>query len=867
MKYTILIYLLFLCSLHVQAQKKEVDTTAYKTWKRIDKKSLSFNGEWMFYSAVYQDIDQENENEIILKNIKNDRQLILKNTEELNFIGTKDWVKYTKNDSTFLYSLATNKKRFWNVKDYTQSIKGTDLLFYIQYGPYVNGKSLKKIVYYDIEKNDSIVIRSIKDFSIIDDRKLLVFAQEINNETYLKSGRIGGVFKTLYKCESSNFGDFTLNSKKEGGSFTMKSPSSTSNNLLFYFNIETGVVKQVLDYDTVKWEDSLYTFSRIAYPLEADTKIIPLQLQANFNKYENSKIEKSDIDIWSWNQGALERRLEKLRGEKESSKDPYYVYNLKKNECFKIDSGEYSQIIAPNLDHYTQVFKTTTEGYEVEVDWKFNEPHDLYLLNLETNKKSKVMENIIENPYWNSSGTYAILYNEKDRVWMSLNPADKKPEFRVIGEQIKYPLWDVENDFGEYSKSYGIAGWLNEGKTLVVYDEYDLWAIDLTGNKKPYSITNEFGRKNKIRLRLNNTSTAEDLTLDTEILLKSFNKVTKAKGVYRLKKHLLTKLIEQKDSSINIQEIAGNGKSYLFTNESYTCFPNLWWANKDFKNKKQITNLNVQQTDYAWGNAKLVSWKNFKNNNNEGILYLPENYDANKSYPVIVHFYEKHTEDLYKYHIPEYSSSNIDIPTYVSKGYVVFQPDIHYVYNQPGMSAYNATVSGVQYLIEKKIAAKDHIGIQGHSFGGYETSFLLTKTDVFNCAIVGSGVSNFTSNYFSYRTNGLSNLFKYEVDQYRMKDSFFEEKEKYIENSPIFHVENNHTPTLIFHNDHDLAVPFQEGMSLFLALRRLGKESWLINYKNEGHTLSEYQHQKDWTNKMQAFFDFYLKNSIRPEWM
>ncbi|MGO4771824.1 prolyl oligopeptidase family serine peptidase [Flavobacterium sp. W22_SRS_FK3] len=158
-------------------------------------------------------------------------------------------------------------------------------------------------------------------------------------------------------------------------------------------------------------------------------------------------------------------------------------------------------------------------------------------------------------------------------------------------------------------------------------------------------------------------------------------------------------------------------------------------------------------------------------------------------------------------------------------------------------------------------------GIQGHSFGGYETSFLITKTDLFSCAIIGSGVSNFTSNYPVMRSNGISTMFKYEVDQYRMGSSLFDNLDGYIKNSPLFSAKNVTTPALIFHNDGDSAVPYQEGQSLFFALRRLGKEAWLVNYKKESHTLDKANNRKDWTLKMQQYFDYYLKGSDRPDWM
>ncbi|MGJ5641482.1 alpha/beta hydrolase family protein [Formosa sp. S-31] len=869
MKHFIIVSLALSSFFCVQAQKKEIDEAAYKSWKRIDKKGLSFNGEWMFYKTVFQDLEAQNVNEINIKSTKSDKEIVFKDVNEFQFVGTQDWVKYSKNDTIFLKSLNSGKQILWTIKDYTQAIVGTDYLTYTHYGPFENGKALKKVVYYNLRKNDSIVFNNIQNFSTLDKPDHILFSQEEQGKVFLKHGVVGGNYQTLYSCEASKFGDFTLNIKKNGGSFTVKKSATVEYaNLLFYFDIKSGNVKEILDFETISLNDSLYTFTKQPYPIEEDIKIFPLQIQSNYNNHRPSqKTKKVEVEVWSWDEGTSQRRQEKLRGQSPTPKPPYYVYNVETKSCYKINLGDYEQVIAPNNNNYSKVFAASDKGYEVEVDWKFNSPHDLYFVNLEENIKVKVLENIIENPIWNTNGTYAVWFNTQDKFWMFFDVNDKNPEFKVIGNQMPYPLWNEENDFGGYTKAYGIAGWLNEGKEVVLYDKYDLWAVDLTGKKAPYCITKEYGRKNKVSLRLSGSLFGGDLSLNQDLLLKSFNTVSKTEGLCSLTKVRVNKLGGSPEYSVSLESISGDGSGYLFTKESYNRFPDLWYTKSNFSKEKQLTNINSQQRDYAWGKAQMIQWNTFKGTENEGILYLPENYNSDKIYPVIVHFYDKHTEELFKYHMPEVSTSNINIPEYVSKGYIVFQPDVHFTYNAPGLSAYNSVVSGVEYLIEKGIATKGHIGIQGHSFGGYETAFLLTKTDVFSCAIVGSGVSNFTSNYLSYRSNGLSNMFKYEVDQYRMKGSFFDNKDAYLENSPVFHAETVSTPTLIFHNDRDLAVPYQEGMSLFFALRRLHKPSWLINYKKEGHTLSDYENQKDWTQKMQSFFDFYLKDVNKPDWM
>ncbi|WP_278008906.1 alpha/beta hydrolase family protein [Flavobacterium gyeonganense] len=373
--------------------------------------------------------------------------------------------------------------------------------------------------------------------------------------------------------------------------------------------------------------------------------------------------------------------------------------------------------------------------------------------------------------------------------------------------------------------------------------------------------------KNKVELRYSESGFIGDLDSKKSITFIGFDIEHKSKGIYKFASNTITKIFADPNYNTKIETVSGDDSSVLFSKESYTIFPDLWWGTSSFGSQTRITDINPQQKEYAWGTAKVVTWKSFNGKENQGNLYLPDNYDSKKTYPVIVHFYEKHTEDFNVYQLPEVSTSNINIPTFVSQGYIVFQPDVHYTYGDVGNSVYNDVISGVEYLISNGITEKGKIGIQGHSFGGYETSFLTTKTDLFSCAIVGSGVTNFTANYPVMRSNGISTMFKYEADQYRMGSSMHDNLDGYIKNSPIFSAKNIKTPILIFHNDNDRAVPYQEGQSLFFALRRLGKPALLINYKKEGHTLDIAANRKDWTLKMQQYFDYYLKGISLPDWM
>lgn len=218
--------------------------------------------------------------------------------------------------------------------------------------------------------------------------------------------------------------------------------------------------------------------------------------------------------------------------------------------------------------------------------------------------------------------------------------------------------------------------------------------------------------------------------------------------------------------------------------------------------------------------------------------------------------------------IPRLSSATIDIPTYVSQGYAVFMPDIRYSRNgEPGEDCLDAVVSGTEMIIKEGIADRERIGLQGHSWGGSQTVYVLTRTNLFRCGQPGAAVVDAISAYTALRADGSPRMYMYENTQSRIGKTLWEVPEKYLKSTSILHADKIGCPLLIFHNDNDGSVPFAQGRDLFLAMRRLHKPAWMMNYKGEDHFLSNPAAQEDWSIRMQQFFDYYLKDGILPRWM
>ena len=252
----------------------------------------------------------------------------------------------------------------------------------------------------------------------------------------------------------------------------------------------------------------------------------------------------------------------------------------------------------------------------------------------------------------------------------------------------------------------------------------------------------------------------------------------------------------------------------------------------------------------------------------KGLLYKPENFDPAKKYPMIVYYYERYSDKLNSHYVPSPSRSTVNFPYYNSNGYIVFVPDITYTTGHPGTDAYNSIMSGTLELMKRPYIDAANMGLQGQSWGGYQTAFMVTQTGMFKAAMAGAPVSNMTSAYGGIRwESGVVREFQYEHGQSRIGGTLWDKRDLFIENSPIFFADRITTPLLIMSNDTDGAVPWYQGIELFTAMRRLGKPAWLLSYNGEEHNLTKRPNRQDLSIRMSQFFDHFLKGGPEPKWM
>lgn len=571
-----------------------------------------------------------------------------------------------------------------------------------------------------------------------------------------------------------------------------------------------------------------------------------------------------NVEVWTYDEPRL-YTVQEIDVKNDKKKSYLSLWDFRQNKMVQVADTDYDMVSYGDEGNSNYAIIGDGTPYRLQSQWTVQFPADLQRVDLNTGERTTIAKKVYGGMSMSPKGKYLYGYSRKDSTWFTYNLQTLKYRALTKGRQFYNELHDYPDD----PYGYGSAGWTEADDKLLIYDRYDIWAFD-PDTGESMNLTN--GRASQTRYRYVKLYDEERSISNNESwFLSTFNEDNKYGGYasYNPKKKALKKLIEgpfsfrrpllaQKDKK----------KHLLYTRESFTEFPNLWSTNTNFKSSKQITDANPQQSDYNWGTAEMVEWVSLDGKPLKGMLIKPEDFDPNKKYPMIVNFYEKSSNGLYRHRAPSYGRSTINYPFYASRGYVIFNPDVYYRDGYPGESAFNCVIPGITMLIEKGFIDKDNIGVQGHSWGGYQIAYLVTKTDIFKAAESGAPVPNMISAYGGIRWwTGLSRQFQYEHTQSRIGGTPWEYPQRYIENSPIFNIDKINTPLLIMHNDADGHVPWYQGIEFFVSLRRLGKPSWFLNYNGEPHWPLKWQNRIDFNIRMSQFFDHYLKGAPKPVWM
>ncbi|MDR3713325.1 MAG: prolyl oligopeptidase family serine peptidase [Puia sp.] len=558
-----------------------------------------------------------------------------------------------------------------------------------------------------------------------------------------------------------------------------------------------------------------------------------------------------------------------------------FMIDLHDGKCVKRlgqakDRGSYYSSKGDD-DNYI-VFESNVVGTHENYKWRQSANPDIYLVSTKDGTRKLLKKRLITNDlHFSWMGKYVIWYDRVQRNWFAYNIARKS--LVNITHKIYAPTY-VDDDHPDLPNPVGIAGWMTNDEAVLIYDRWDIWRVDPNGIKPPINLTHGYGFKNNISLRCLDINRGNPIPFHEKdtLLLAALNLNSKDNGFFKmpLNRGRDPERLSMESSVYYFPGIradisgatdlffplkAKSRDTYIVRRMSAKEYPNLYITN-DFKEFRSLTEL-APQNKFNWYTSELIHWKLSNGMTAEGILYKPENFDPRKKYPVIFYYYEKNSNALNVFIHPQWSNGLMNIPWFVSNGYVVFVPNIYFKVGDVGESVYNSIISGAKYLSTKPWVDVHHMGLQGHSFGGWETDYIITRTSIFAAAASASGVTDLIRSY----EDGLPEGVYYERGQGRIGVTIWKNLKLYIKDSPFFNAGQVHTPLLIMHTKEDGTVAYQQGKQWYNALARLGKKVWILSYGGEDHTIDKEANEIDYSIRLGQFFNYFLKGDLPPKWI
>lgn len=878
-RYTLILLSTLLITTGSFAQKKDLTKEDYASWQNLGQFTLSEDGSWIGWQVSLVDGDDT----LYIRNLEGDKSYKYPLVRPFYFSPDSKWLAGQVN---------LGEKDQEKMREQKKEIKNDVMLLNLVTG----------------EKH---IFSEIQGFSFTEDSKHLVM--RAYNPKDSKTADL-----VLYKLSagtSKNIGnvlEFAVNKKGDRLAYIISAGGKKGNGVEI-FNLDNYSTRLIdsdtTEYTKLSWEKEgnalsfLKEFSDTAY-LEknyivysardiygslktesfdpAESGSIPKGMRVRetytprfskdlsilyFGVYEwnpappkGKKKEKEKlpgVDVWHWKDDPIQPRqtVEYNQGEKDFTY--LFAWNLSNgrvnritDETFRDGSitGDGRNVIIRTDEPYRPSFRLTH--------------YDHYIVNAATGERREIIKNFTGLNGSSPDGKYILYFKDKNWFVYDIESATH----RNLTSSIPVELWDIHDDSPRDIKPpVGTGGWYENDSHLLVYDEFDIWKIQANGGT-PAKLTS--GRENGVIYRTTRLDREDNFFKSAEPLYLSMRgDKTKKSGYGRIStKGKLEELVYE-DLAVSSLSKAKDAQVFAIRKEDYNDSPDLFTTTDKFKNFTQVTLTNPQQGDFKWGKSELVNFKNRKGEELQGALYYPANYEQGKKYPMIVYIYEILSTGVHRYTSPSLTSA-YNTTNYTTDGYFVFQPDIIYETNHPGESAVDCVVPAVEEVLKTGMVDEKAIGIMGHSWGAYQTSFIITQTDIFAAAVAGAPLIDMISMYNEiYWNSGSPNQSIFETSQGRLREPWWELMDEYMANSPMFNAGKIVTPLLVTFGNKDGAVDWHQGIEMFTTMRRMQKPFILLVYDGENHGLRQKENMKDYSTKVYDFFNHHLKGAPAESWI
>ena len=929
MKKSTLIWSLVLCFIMVLSGSSTAQEKAENTppkplediadilaWKTIGSSVISKNGEWFGYNLS----PQEGDGKVILKQTRNDKEHAFDAGEAglyssgatILFSEDARWAAFsiqptTKEAETLkkqkkpstskmaLVDLSNGKKtEFEQVHAFAFSNENPGWLVMHKYAPESQDKSLDKsldkwkgsdLILYETATKTRLTIGNVAEFAfdkkggrlvwIVDaadpssngvqmrDMKTGVISSLDSGKAWYKSlawTKKGDALAVLRGMENDAYKDKMYKVIAWNGFSTGKIEKTSFCHKKLKLDEGWGISPNRAPLWTDDLGGVLFGIHEVEMKEAEEKKEGKDEAEKDIKEKEIPKDKLPGLVIWHWKDSRMQSQ-QQVQESRDKNFSYLCVYRVKDNQFVRL-ADEDIRTVNPAPKHRWAIGQDSNP-YELMSNLDGRRYQDIYVIDMLTGERKKALEKCRWFFGPSPTGTHFLFYEDGHFHVYDLASGSSVN----ITKDVPTSFINTEDDHNVVDPPISPRfGWTSDGKSVLLSDNWDIWQVPVKGGQG-LNLTMD-GKKEGIRyqLRYRLDPDEEGIDFSQPIYIRTYGEWTKKGGIALISKGKPgAKPLLWDDALFSLRK-AEKADVYLYTRQTYKDYPDYYASGPDLKNSIRITEANPQLKDFLWSSGtRLIDYKSDKGDRLQAALFLPADYEEGKSYPTMVYFYEKSSQNLNRYYTP--SARGFDKSVYTSRGYAVLMPDIVYTVDDPGMSAVWCVLPALKAAIATGIVDKDFVGVHGHSWGGYQSSFLITQTDMFAACVTGAPLTNMISMYSSiYWNSGSANQAIFESSQGRFTGGYWENQEAYIRNSPVFFAEKVTTPTIILHNDKDGAVDWNQGIEYFNTLRRLGKPVVMLQYKGENHGLRLMPNQKDYTIRMREFFDHYLMGKPAPEW-
>ncbi len=839
-----------------EKQKRQLTDADYHLWSTLRAKTISDKGHWVSYQLQYE----SKKDTLFVKSTKGNISYAYPRGYEGRFGGEK-WFGCKRHDTLVMQNLETGDLQYTsNVSSFVFTKNGKYLLLFLK-----QAEDKIELVIKDRKGKIAGRIGDVSSWKLDDTGNALVFCVDSVDNYSVGILQLGNTIEKQTIATDSSNGFQNLSWRGNRIAFMQQ---DISNAKVFCYSTDD---KKLIVFDPERRDD----FPRgLQISMRNGTILLsPDGARVFFELEENSANSvPSGTGVQVWN--AADKLLypnKQLFGAP-ADRNKLAVWWPESNRFFQITDKQLP-VGALNGD-FTYAISYDPIAYEPQSN--YDGVRDIFITELLTGKRKRILEKHsgdIMTLLMSPNGKY-ISYPKSGNWWVY---DIKKDTHTNITENLATSFFNQDYDRPSGPMAYGNPGWMANDHSMLLYDEFDIWELSADGSS---SVRLTRGREKGISFRIKSLTAQQGTKTDAfewstgqfnpddTLILEAHEKSTGSSGYYSWNRREGVKPLVWEAKKTNQFLKAANSDAFLYVEQSYACAPRIVFR-PDFKTPgRELVQSNPQQQDYYWGKSERIDYI-VKGKALSGVLVYPADYQIGKRYPMVVQIYQRQFQYLHDYVNPTvFEEGGFNISNFSTQGYFVLRPDIVYDLGEVGASATACVLSAADAVLATGLVDPSKIGLIGHSFGGYETDFIITQTDRFATAIAGAAWTDLVSTYLYIGGNYLKpDFWRSEYDQLRIGKSLFEGTDSYLRNSPVLQAAKVSTPLLAWTGAEDRHVNYYQSIEFYLALRRLEKTHTLLIYPGDGHALMDGSNQKDLTQRTEEWFGYYLKNEPLKAWM